>query len=100
MPDSISAATLLVLVPLLPLVGALLTVALGRLLRGQAHLPAVAGIAASAVSAALLLGSLVGDVGLGRKGDGAPVAGGAASDTIVGRITPRWRYMRLGPPPP
>jgi len=67
MPDSIPTSTLLVLVPLLPLVGALLTVALGRLLRGQAHLPAVAGIAASAVAAALLL---VTEVGLVRNQDG------------------------------
>ena len=94
MPDSISAATLLVLVPLLPLVGALLTVALGRLLRGQAHLPAVAGIAASAVSAALLLGSLVGDVGLGRMGDGAPVAGGAMARPVE-MVTTLWQWATI-----
>jgi hypothetical protein len=38
--QDLSPATLLVLVPLLPLVGAILTVLLGRVLGGRAHLPA------------------------------------------------------------
>ena len=64
---NLSPDTLLVLVPLLPLVGAVLTVALGRVLGSRAHLPAVAAIAASAAVAVSLL------VGLGREvGSGAP----------------------------
>ncbi|HBB74235.1 MAG TPA: hypothetical protein DC048_07270, partial [Planctomycetaceae bacterium] len=50
-----SAATLLVLVPLLPLAGAIATVVLGRRLGPRAHLPAVAGIAGAAAVAILLL---------------------------------------------
>jgi NADH-quinone oxidoreductase subunit L len=60
MPD-LDSSTLLVLVPALPLVGALLTVALGRLLGPRAHWPAVLSIAAAAVAAVTLL------VGLGRE---------------------------------
>ena len=47
--------TLLVLVPALPLVGALVTVALGRVLGPRAHWPAVVSIAAAAVAAVTLL---------------------------------------------
>ena len=54
MPD-ISPSTLLVLVPLLPLAGAVLTLLLGKLLGSRAHLPAIAGIAASAAVAVVLL---------------------------------------------
>ena len=50
-----SPSTLLVLVPLLPLVGAILTVLLGRTLGAKAHLPAIAGIAAAAAVAVMLL---------------------------------------------
>jgi len=39
--QSLSPATLLVLVPLLPLAGAVLTLLLGRLLGSRAHLPAI-----------------------------------------------------------
>ena len=53
--QAISPASLLVLVPLLPLVGAILTVALGRTLGSRAHLPAIAGIGGAAVVAVLLL---------------------------------------------
>ena len=42
--NDLSPSTLLMLVPLLPLAGALLTVALGRVLGPRAHLPAIAGI--------------------------------------------------------
>jgi NADH-quinone oxidoreductase subunit L len=63
MPSSV--ATLLVLVPLLPLAGAIATVVLGSRLGPRAHLPAVAGIAGAAAVALLLL------LGLGREtGDG------------------------------
>ena len=56
--QSLSPAMLLVLVPLLPLAGAVLTLLLGRSLRSRAHLPAIAGIAgAAAVAVALLLGT-------------------------------------------
>jgi len=73
----LDASTLLVLVPALPLVGAILTVALGRLLGPKAHWPAVVSIAAAAGVAITLL------VGLGREvlvgnhdesGSAAPVA--------------------------
>jgi NADH-quinone oxidoreductase subunit L len=60
--------TLLVLVPLLPLVGAVLTVALGRVLGSRAHLPAVLSIAASALVAVSLLVGLGRDVGAGAAG--------------------------------
>jgi len=53
--QDISPATLLVLVPLLPLVGAILTVALGRVLGRRAHVPAVISIAAAAACAIVLL---------------------------------------------
>ncbi|MCE2726060.1 MAG: NADH-quinone oxidoreductase subunit L [Planctomycetaceae bacterium] len=70
MPN-LTPATLLVLVPLLPLVGAVLTVALGRVLGSRAHLPAVASIAASAAVAVSLLVGLGREVGSG--GTGRPV---------------------------
>jgi NADH-quinone oxidoreductase subunit L len=60
--------TLLVLVPLLPLIGAVLTVALGRVLGSRAHLPAVLSIAASAAVAVSLLVGLGRDVGAGAAG--------------------------------
>ncbi len=69
MPD-LSPATLLVLVPLLPLAGALLTVLLGRRLGPRAHLPAVAGIAASAAVAVALLFGLARQVGIGDAAHG------------------------------
>jgi NADH-quinone oxidoreductase subunit L len=60
MPE-LDSKTLLVLVPALPLLGALVTVALGRLLGPRAHWPAILSIAAAAVAAVTLL------VGLGRE---------------------------------
>jgi NADH-quinone oxidoreductase subunit L len=60
--QDLSPATLLVLVPLLPLVGAILTVLLGRVLGGRAHLPAMAGIAGAAAVAILLLAATARDV--------------------------------------
>jgi NADH-quinone oxidoreductase subunit L len=65
MPSSV--ATLLVLVPLLPLAGAIATVVLGRRLGPRAHLPAVASIAGAAVVALLLLLGL--SRGTGHGGD-------------------------------
>jgi NADH-quinone oxidoreductase subunit L len=53
--QDISPSTLLVLVPLLPLAGAILTVLLGRRLGARAHVPATVGIAAAAVVAIFLL---------------------------------------------
>ena len=58
-----SPSTLLVLVPLLPLIGAILTVLLGRTLGAKAHLPAMAGIAGAAVVAIALLNATARDVG-------------------------------------
>ena len=57
------SSDLLVLVPLLPLLGAIATVLLGRRLGRAAHIPAVAGIAAAAVVAVVLLGVTARDVG-------------------------------------
>jgi NADH-quinone oxidoreductase subunit L len=66
--NDLSPSTLLVLVPLLPLVGAILTVALGRVLGARAHLPAVAGIAAAFVVAVMLLSGMAREVGVGATG--------------------------------
>ena len=66
--NDLSPSTLLVLVPLLPLVGAILTVALGRVLGPRAHLPAVAGIAAEFVVAVMLLSGMAREVGVGATG--------------------------------
>jgi len=79
MPN-LTPATLLVLVPLLPLVGAVLTVALGRVLGSRAHLPAVASIAASAAVAVSLL------VGLGRE------VGSGAAGRPVEMVTTLWQW--------
>ena len=62
--QDISPATLLVLVPLLPLIGAIATVVFGRLLGSRAHLPAVISIAVALACAIVLLAGtarLVGD---------------------------------------
>ena len=66
--NDLSPSTLLVLVPLLPLVGAILTVALGRVLGPRAHLPAIAGIAAAFVVAVMLLTGMAREVGVGTTG--------------------------------
>jgi len=80
-----SPATLLVLVPLLPLVGAILTVALGRRLGSRGHLPAITGIAAAAVVAVTLLVGLGRDVGIGDAAH-APTA------RPVEMITTLWEW--------
>jgi NADH-quinone oxidoreductase subunit L len=66
MPD-LTPDTLLVLVPLLPLAAAVLTVVCGRALGPRAHLPALAGIAASAAVAVALLAGLAREVGAGAE---------------------------------
>jgi NADH-quinone oxidoreductase subunit L len=78
-------ATLLVLVPLLPLVGAILTVLLGRTLGSRAHLPAMAGIAGAAVVAIALLAATARDVG--------PAGGGHAEAVRpVEMISTLWQW--------
>ena len=66
---SLSISQLVVLVPLLPLLGAIATVLLGRRLGPRAHLPALAGIGAAAAVAALVLLGTAADV---RGGHGEP----------------------------
>ncbi|MFM8986688.1 MAG: NADH-quinone oxidoreductase subunit L [Planctomycetia bacterium] len=66
MPD-LTPDTLLVLVPLLPLAAAVLTVVCGRALGPRAHLPALAGIAASAAVSVALLAGLAREVGTGAE---------------------------------
>ena len=68
-----SPATLLVLVPLLPLAGAILTVLLGRTLGHRAHLPAMAGIAGAAVVAIALLAATARDVSPAHGAHAEPV---------------------------
>jgi NADH-quinone oxidoreductase subunit L len=71
--QELSPATLLVLVPLLPLAGAILTVLLGRTLGARAHLPAMAGIAGAAVVAIMLLAATARDVSPAQGGHAEPV---------------------------
>jgi NADH-quinone oxidoreductase subunit L len=86
----LNASTLLVLVPALPLVGAILTVALGRLLGPRAHWPAVVSIAAAAGVAITLL------VGLGREVLVANhAAHDAASTAAVEEITTLWQWVNV-----
>ncbi|MFM8890768.1 MAG: NADH-quinone oxidoreductase subunit L [Planctomycetia bacterium] len=83
--QDLSPATLLVLVPLLPLIGGVLTVVLGRVLGPRAHLPAMAGIAgAAAVAIALLVAT---------ARDAAPAHGGhAESARPVEMIATLWQW--------
>jgi NADH-quinone oxidoreductase subunit L len=84
----LDSKTLLVLVPALPLLGALLTVALGRVLGPRAHWPAILSIAAAAVAAVTLL------VGLGREaGVGSGHADGAAHP--VEMVQTLWRWASI-----
>jgi NADH:ubiquinone oxidoreductase subunit 5 (subunit L)/multisubunit Na+/H+ antiporter MnhA subunit len=78
-----SSAMLLVLVPLLPLLGAIATVALGRRLGPRAHVPAIAGIAGSACVAVLLLFGLSREVG--HSADHGPVE-------PVAMVTTLWEW--------
>ncbi|MFM7205366.1 MAG: NADH-quinone oxidoreductase subunit L [Planctomycetaceae bacterium] len=85
--NDLSPSTLLVLVPLLPLIGAILTVAFGRALGTRAHLPAVAGIAAAFVVAVMLLSGLARDVGAsGHDHAAAPVE----------MVTTLWEWAGIG----
>ncbi|MFM9196601.1 MAG: proton-conducting transporter membrane subunit, partial [Planctomycetia bacterium] len=68
-----SPATLLVLVPLLPLAGAIFTVLLGRTLGSRAHLPAVIGIAGAAGVAVMLLAATARDVSPAHGAHAEPV---------------------------
>ncbi len=87
---SLDPATLLVLVPALPLAGAILTVALGRLLGSKAHWPAVVSIAAAAAVAVTLLIGLGREV-LGRVHDDH----GSASAAPVESITTLWQWASV-----
>ncbi|MFM8704116.1 MAG: hypothetical protein ACKOHG_09690, partial [Planctomycetia bacterium] len=69
--NDLSPSTLLVLVPLLPLIGAILTVAFGRALGTRAHLPAVAGIGAAFVVAVMVVSGVARDVGASGHGRAA-----------------------------
>ena len=84
-----SAANLLVLVPLLPLLGAIGTVLLGRRLGPRAHLPAVAGIGAAAVVALLLLLGTAAQVGAGHGDPLRPAE-------PVEMITTLWQWATVG----
>jgi NADH-quinone oxidoreductase subunit L len=91
--QDISPAALLVLVPLLPLVGAIATVACGRALGKQAHLPAIASIAAAAVCAILLLVGTARLTGLGDAGHGGPAR-------PVEMVTTLWQWADVEGPLP
>ena len=84
-----SAANLLVLVPLLPLLGAIGTVLLGRRLGPRAHIPAVAGIGAAAVVALLLLLGTAAQVGAGHGDPLRPAE-------PVEMITTLWQWATVG----
>jgi NADH-quinone oxidoreductase subunit L len=86
-----SPDTLLVLVPLLPLVGAIVTVACGRALGARAHLPAVVSIAMAFVCALVLLSGTARLVGDGFHG-------GAVRP--VEMITTLWQWATVEGPQP
>jgi NADH-quinone oxidoreductase subunit L len=89
MPE-LDSSTLLVLVPALPLLGALLTVALGRLLGPRAHWPAVLSIAAAAVAAVTLLVGLGRDVLLVEK-----AAQGTAMTAAYSEVQTLWQWASI-----
>ena len=86
--QSLSPATLLVLVPLLPLAGAVLTLLLGRLLGSRAHLPTIAGIAAAAAVAVTLLLGTSNQVGSAHGPHAEPVR-------PVEMITTLWQWASV-----
>jgi NADH-quinone oxidoreductase subunit L len=86
--QDLSPATLLVLVPLLPLAGAVLTLLFGRLLGPRAHLPAIAGIAAAAAVSLLLLFGTASQVG-------DPHDSGAEPVRPVEMITTLWQWVTV-----
>ena len=85
---TLDPAQLLVLVPALPLVGAVLTVLLGRLLGRHAHWPALLSIGGAAAVAVTLL------VGLGRD---LLVTGsdGQAAAAVHEEIRPLWQWASV-----
>jgi NADH-quinone oxidoreductase subunit L len=87
--QDLAPSTLLVLVPLLPLAAAILTVALGRVLGPRAHLPALAGIAASLAIAVVLLQGVVREQALGATGHDH-----AAQP--VEMVTTLWQWAGIG----
>jgi NADH-quinone oxidoreductase subunit L len=89
MPD-IDLTTLLLAVPALPLVGAVVTVLLGRLLGRHAHWPAVLSIAAAAVAAVTLLVQLPRTFGPTREHDGHSVVEQSYAVQV-----PLWRWATV-----
>ncbi len=87
--NDLSPSTLLVLVPLLPLVAAVLTVVLGRTLGGRSFLPALAGIGGAFVVALMLLAGTAREAGLGSGDhDHAP--------RPVEMVTTLWQWAGVG----
>ena len=87
--ENISPSTLLMMVPLLPLAGAILTLLFGKALGSRAHLPAIAGIAGAALISLVLLVSTSLEVG---------VAAGLHAEPVrpVEMITPLWQWATVG----
>ena len=86
--QQLSPSVLLVLVPALPLVGAVLTMLLGRSLRSRAHLPAVVGIAAAAGVSLVLLAATAAQVGNSSDAHPEPVR-------PVEMITTLWQWATV-----
>ena len=91
--QDLSPATLLVLVPLLPLLGAIATVIFGRALGRHAHLPALASIAGAAACAIVLLIGTARMVGGGDAAHAEPVR-------PVEMITQLWQWAQVEGPQP
>ncbi|MFM7107853.1 MAG: NADH-quinone oxidoreductase subunit L [Planctomycetaceae bacterium] len=89
MPD-IDFNTLLLAIPALPLVGAVVTVLLGRLPGRHAHWPAVISIAAAAVAAVALLVELPRTFGPTREHDGESDVENSYSFHV-----PLWRWATV-----
>jgi NADH-quinone oxidoreductase subunit L len=87
-----SPLTLLVLVPLLPLVAALVGVVFGRRLGGWAHLPAVAGIGASAAISLMLL------AGTAERVKSASNDVDSATSVSVEGVTTLWQWATVDHP--
>jgi len=87
--SSTSPLTLLVLVPLLPLVAALVGVVFGRRLGGWAHLPAVVGIGASAVVSLALL------AGTAERVKSAGTGADSAAPVSVEGVTTLWQWATV-----
>ena len=89
MPD-LDPTNLLVLVPALPLAGAVVTVLLGRLLGRHAHWPALLSIGAAAVVAVSLLVGLAREVLVTES-----TTHGPAAITAYERIVPLWQWASV-----